>query len=312
MISYAQNQEDVVLARVFNETRGFYIDVGAASPTIHSITRHFYEMGWRGINVEPVELWHNQLVASRPRDANLLAGLGEQEGLIDFYDVSSEASEESTFSPEVADGLRSRGLSPHVRRVSVTTLAAICRQHLEGQFDFLKVDVEGFELEVLRGGDWGTYRPLVAVIESTRPSTSQRADDGVMAFMTSVGYVAALFDGINVFYVRDGEPDIVALLSSPANATDRYEDFALHESRVAVERLEGILSERAEQADAAEARIEALSRELAELRTEGRNLDKRLQTAQRDIAAARHEARDSEMQFRVTREALEALLAQDR
>ncbi len=67
MISYAQNREDVVLARVFQGTSGFYVDVGAASPTVHSVTRWFYEKGWEGINIDPGPRWHRELMAERPR-----------------------------------------------------------------------------------------------------------------------------------------------------------------------------------------------------------------------------------------------------
>ncbi len=53
-ISYAQNFEDVMLWRALKHVeRGFYIDVGAFSPDLDSVTRAFSERGWRGINIEP-------------------------------------------------------------------------------------------------------------------------------------------------------------------------------------------------------------------------------------------------------------------
>ena len=53
-VSYAQNFEDVMLWRALKHiSNGFYIDVGAWSPDIDSVTRIFYEHGWRGVNVEP-------------------------------------------------------------------------------------------------------------------------------------------------------------------------------------------------------------------------------------------------------------------
>jgi hypothetical protein len=54
MISYAHNFEDVLLDRCFrNVSNGFYIDVGAWDPVVDSVTHHFYEKGWHGINGEP-------------------------------------------------------------------------------------------------------------------------------------------------------------------------------------------------------------------------------------------------------------------
>ncbi len=71
-ISYAQNFEDVMLFRALEGIKkGFYIDVGAQDPVLDSVTKAFYERGWRGINVEPVEQWFKKLVADRPEDFNL-------------------------------------------------------------------------------------------------------------------------------------------------------------------------------------------------------------------------------------------------
>lgn len=66
-ISYAQNLEDVILFRALKGVeQGFYIDAGAQDPEIDSVTKAFYERGWRGINIEPVERWFQDLVADRP------------------------------------------------------------------------------------------------------------------------------------------------------------------------------------------------------------------------------------------------------
>ncbi len=52
--SYAQNFEDVMLWRALRHIdQGYYIDVGAWSPELDSVTKAFYEHGWHGINVEP-------------------------------------------------------------------------------------------------------------------------------------------------------------------------------------------------------------------------------------------------------------------
>jgi heptosyltransferase II len=77
MVSYAQNAEDVVLRRAFSGVpTGFYVDVGASSPVDDSVTLHFYERGWRGVNVEPDPDDFRALVAARPRDVNLHAAVG--------------------------------------------------------------------------------------------------------------------------------------------------------------------------------------------------------------------------------------------
>ena len=80
-ISYAQNFEDIMLWRALKHIEnGFYIDVGAWSPDLDSVTRAFYERGWRGINVEPNPEFHAQLLARRPRDINMLLAVSDTSG----------------------------------------------------------------------------------------------------------------------------------------------------------------------------------------------------------------------------------------
>ena len=81
MISYAQNYEDVLLARLFGgRTTGFYVDIGAMDPVLDSVTKHFYDLGWHGINVEPVKELFDDLVMQRPRDVNVCAAISDQPG----------------------------------------------------------------------------------------------------------------------------------------------------------------------------------------------------------------------------------------
>ena len=72
IISYAQNGEDIILNRVFmGEKNGFYIDVGAGKPNDDSVTKVFYDLGWRGINIEPHPENFHLLDKERKRDINL-------------------------------------------------------------------------------------------------------------------------------------------------------------------------------------------------------------------------------------------------
>lgn len=77
-VSYAQNFEDVMLARALGAVKaGFYVDVGAQGPEEGSVTKHFYNQGWCGLNFEPSVHYHAQLEAARPRDVNLRCAVVE-------------------------------------------------------------------------------------------------------------------------------------------------------------------------------------------------------------------------------------------
>src|SRR4051812_41818069 len=153
MISYSQNLEDVLLARVFRgQETGFYIDIGAMDPVEGSVTKHFYDLGWCGINIEPDERFHRKLVAERPRDLNLLIAIGDRIEERLFYQF--EAQGISTLREEFRQYFADRNYNFHAMNMPVTTLAEICRQHVHQQIDFLKIDAEGWEGPIIRGADW--------------------------------------------------------------------------------------------------------------------------------------------------------------
>lgn len=229
MISYAQNFEDVVLDRVFHDVEhGRYIDVGAFDPTNDSVTRHFYDRGWSGVNIEPVERFHRRFVVERPRDTNLNVAVGGSAGTVEFHEWgdSGLSTYRETFDAALAAAL------PFERRsytVPLTTLAAITAG-LDGRpIDFLKVDVEGAERDVLRGAEWRAFRPRVVVVEAVRPRLITRGSRGYEPawfewepILLDNGFEFALFDGLNRFYHRREEPGLRRLLSYPANVADCF------------------------------------------------------------------------------------------
>src|SRR4051812_33847805 len=165
-LSYAQNMEDVVLHRALCEVKqGFYVDVGANSPDLQSVTKAFYQAGWRGINIEPMVVFHEQLMSARPHDINLGIAVGDRSGMVKFFDMPG--SELSTADPETANRHRQAGREIVERQVPVETLDEIFRAHAVDQVHFLKIDVEGWEAHVLRGLSLKTIRPWIIVVEAT-------------------------------------------------------------------------------------------------------------------------------------------------
>src|ERR1700682_4874412 len=98
-ISHAQNYEDVILWRALHDVeQGFYVDVGAADPEEYSVTHAFYERGWSGINVEPLDEYFEKLVQARPNDKNLKVAVGREAGVRAFYTFPSGWS---TLNPRI-------------------------------------------------------------------------------------------------------------------------------------------------------------------------------------------------------------------
>ncbi len=252
MISYAQNREDVLLDRLFPRGKaGFYVDVGANHPVNHSVTKHFYEHGWRGINVEPAATVFRMLEADRPRDLNVNLGISDRDGALVFHEATSSLGM-STFDTAFAEGLVRDGFPCVPRSVPVTTLSRLFERYAVGAIDFLKIDVESHESEVLRGADFSRWRPRVVLIEATdRP---ERWQDRLL----SVGYQCGAFDGLNRYYVREEDRDLLPKLAAPVNCLDDYITFEHHQTLADLQWLRG--ESQAQQAAAAEALREARAR----------------------------------------------------
>lgn len=167
-ISYAQNFEDIRLWRALKHfENGFYIDVGANQPTVDSVTKAFYERGWTGINIEPVQVYHDALCQERPKDINLQCVAGDNAEALTFYAIADTGL--STVEASVAKQHRDAGKDVRSHTVHSRTLTSICEEHVKGPIHFLKIDVEGHEETVLRGMDFSQWRPWIILIETLDP-----------------------------------------------------------------------------------------------------------------------------------------------
>jgi FkbM family methyltransferase len=207
-LSYAQNLEDYHLARLFvGQTDGFYIDVGAGHPVADNVSFWFYLQGWRGIVVEPQQGLAALYAHVRPRDTALCGLVGRQAGEADFH-VVERLHGFSTTNEEHARGAAAFGAGFRTLRMPVTTLAALCEAHAPPRIDFLKVDVEGAEAEVLAGADWERWRPRVVVAEAVAPGSMAEAWREWESLLTQHRYRFAFFDGLNRFYVAEEAADL--------------------------------------------------------------------------------------------------------
>ena len=114
---------------------GRYVDVGASSPYLGSVTRHFYEAGWSGIDVEPLAEEAAELRRTRPRDAVVEAALGDAPGQVTLYVVGDERGLSST-DPEVGAGYVRAGRPVRERVVRQRTLADVLDEHCTGEICF--------------------------------------------------------------------------------------------------------------------------------------------------------------------------------
>jgi FkbM family methyltransferase len=240
-ISYAQNSEDVLLWRALGHVKdGFYIDVGASDPVEHSVTKAFYDAGWHGINLEPLPAHAAAFAEQRPRDLNLAIAAGSQQGELTLYDVPAVRGWASP-KQSVAESHRAEGHQVAELKVPVRTLASVCEEHVQGEIHFLKIDVEGFEGEVLQGMDFGRWRPWVLVIEATLPGRRETSHDTWEHLVTGQRYRFAWFDGLNRYYVAEEHPELLDAFGVQPNVFDAFISWHLDRAWDNLKRLDGEL-----------------------------------------------------------------------
>jgi FkbM family methyltransferase len=263
-ISFAQNLEDVVLWRALGDVAaGTYVDVGAADPTIDSVTRAFYERGWSGLNVEPVPEYVDRLRAARPRDVTIDACAGDGPGRADLAAVAGTGL--STLVASVRSEIEADGYGVETLEVRVDNLdALLVEAGFEGRdIHFMKIDVEGFEGEVIKGIDLRRWHPWVLVVEATHPRTGRPTHETWEPVVLESGYHLCLFDGLNRFYAAPEHPELVERLSYPACVLDH--PFLSPPHRDALDELERVLGEHARFEAVHQETITAFQRQEAEL-----------------------------------------------
>ena len=212
--TYTLDFEDLILFAMLHEIRdGFYIDVGANDPSINSVTKIFYARGWSGINIEPLRSKCKSLEEFRPRDINLCVGIGSESGEKIFYEIP-ELDILSSFSEDIARDNAENMVrnNPQIdfstREIiresprKIMTLTDIAEIYAPSQIHFCKIDVEGFENEVLRGvKNWQKFRPWIFCIESHEPTENHPEYLIWEKILIDAGYQFMFNFGINRFYV---------------------------------------------------------------------------------------------------------------
>lgn len=188
--SYAQEGEDLILRRLLEgRGAGFYVDVGAHNPKRFSNTYLFYRAGWSGLNIDALPGTKRLFDRVRPRDTNVEAALSCDGRDLKFRIFNEPAV--NTLKDENAKWAIEQGYQLlEEKTVGTLTLCSLLEQHLPSgkTIDFLSVDVEGMDLEVLQGNDWARFRPTLILVEAFGVSLSRVGEDPIHGFLTALGY----------------------------------------------------------------------------------------------------------------------------
>ncbi len=278
-VSYAQNFEDLILWRALKDVeKGFYIDLGAAWPSFHSVTLAFYERGWSGINVEPNPRLLKELNKERIRDTNLGVVIGDSKGEASLNILSNAGL--STASDEIAANHVEAGFEKQTVVAPMTTLTDLCDAHMGDVSDihFLKIDVEGHEAQALRGNDWGRFRPWIILIEAMEPMSQVTNHHLWEHQLTEADYRYVYCDGLNRYYLAAEHYDrLVPAFAYPPNLFDDYMSVTQQTAMVEAEQRRNQIAELQQQITAAAIRERQMEAQNAELMNELSALRKHLE-----------------------------------
>jgi FkbM family methyltransferase len=225
-ISYAQRFEDLYLMRCFGgRSDGFYIDIGSGHPVYDNASFAFYLEGWHGVTVEPNSKLARLSTAIRPRDRHVEALIGATGGEAMFYLVEDFHGLSTMIEAHARAAHQQFGKSSQAVAMPVMTLKELCRQHAPPVFEFLKVDVEGAEQEVLLNGDWQSFRPKVVVVEALAPYTLAPAWPAWEPFLAKHGYRYVWFDSLNRYYLAEEASELAHCLETAPCAFEEVFQF---------------------------------------------------------------------------------------
>ncbi|MDR3574703.1 MAG: FkbM family methyltransferase [Anaerolineaceae bacterium] len=207
-ISYSQCGEDLIINYIFHSlgnSHPSYIDIGAHHPFRFSNTAYFYNKKCRGINIEPDPSLIKSFLRSRPKDINLNFGVSTSCGIMDFYIMSSSTL--NTFSLEVAKSLeRDHGFKiKSIEKIRVYTISNIIDHYNGGKFpDFLSIDVEGLDFDILKSIDYSSNPPTVICVETISYSETghgEKAHD-IINYLQDQGYLLYADTNVNTIFVK--------------------------------------------------------------------------------------------------------------
>jgi FkbM family methyltransferase len=189
--SYAQEGEDMILNRYLeHKENGYFIDVGAHHPWRFSNTFFFYKKGWNGINIDSMPNSMRLFKKVRPKDINLEVGISQEAKELEYFVFNEPAV--NGFSKSAKEDILKLPSYKLLKTLKIRTyrLSDILDQYLPvgKKIDFLTIDAEGMDLEVLKSNDWNKYRPSFVLAESDSSSLEEIKGCSIYQFMQTVGY----------------------------------------------------------------------------------------------------------------------------
>ena len=162
--SYSFNGVDLIVNYIFkNKKEGFYLDIGAQHPISNNNTYILFKRGWKGINIDLDKKNIDLFKIARPDDFNLNYAISDSEKEVDLF-FYHESSPINTLSKKVSNFQKAN--VSQVKKIKTKTLDKVLDEiSLQHRIDYMNIDVEGYEEQVLKGFNINKFKPYVISIE---------------------------------------------------------------------------------------------------------------------------------------------------
>ena len=161
--SYSQGSMDLILNHIFkNKIDGFYIDVGCQHPIKNNNTYLLFKKGWTGVNIDLDNVNIDLFNFFRPKDNNINSAVSNKVEKVKLF-YYHQKSPINTLDEKIS--LKQQAKIEKKIDIQTNTLENILDNYSIKTIDLLTIDVEGFELKVLKGLNFDKYKPRVIIVE---------------------------------------------------------------------------------------------------------------------------------------------------
>ena len=156
--TYSQFREDIIIIKYFKNFIGKYVDIGCYHPIKYSNTALLYKKGWTGINIDLNKTTIDLFNFTRLRDKNIFACLSDREKIVDVY-IDNEFS---ALNSIYKNNIKNHKIKKY-QKIKINT--KVFPNVVKEKFDFLNIDCEGNDYNILKTIDLKKYNPQIICIE---------------------------------------------------------------------------------------------------------------------------------------------------
>ena len=194
-IHYGEFGEDILINRILKNIKtGRYVDVGCYHPFKGSLTVQLYKRGWRGINIDLSKSSIDLFNLVRKKDINLNVAVSDFNGQTNYFENSPINQQNSLIKSDD---------NQKIIKTDCKNLNFILEENKFEKFEYLNVDVEGTENNVIKGIDFNKYRPILITVENNNLHIKDYIQSDVYKILTENNFTFISKIGVTNFFLNN-------------------------------------------------------------------------------------------------------------